>query len=287
MSDAFDDLERDLRAAVRARRRRRLPSAPVLGVIAALALGGGGAVAATQIARDPGVERAGEKLAMRAAEDTRRAPGCEHPTRFTHSVIDGPLLPAIARALPAHTRPVRHPAPLPKSVTGAVLRDTSRIVDFGDLRLRVYVVQGPDAISHADPAACLAARRARVAELTAGRSTAVRVAAERAVMRLLSTAPGLQTIYLHVLRGRGEGGFGVGFRLRPGDPLPTGIVDADGQLSVGIADPRAVRVRSGPRSARVIDGFYVIKARGKVTELAADGSVIRRTSASGRRTSGP
>ncbi len=245
MKDAFDDLERDLRAAVRARRRRRLPSAPVFAVIGALVLGGGGAVAATQIARDPHVDREGEKLAMQAATDTRRAPGCEHPTRFTHSVIDGPLLPSIARALPALTRPAAHPAPLPRSVTGAVLRDTSRTVDLGDVRLRIYVVQGPDAISHADPEACLAARRARVAELTADRSTAVRVAAERAVMRLRSTAPGLQTLYVNVLLGPGEGGFGVGLRLRPGDAVPRGIVTTGGGLSLGIADPRAVRVRVG------------------------------------------
>jgi hypothetical protein len=250
-------------------------------------LGGGGAVAATQIARDPGVDREGERLAMRAAAETTHSPGCRHPSRFPQSVVDGPLLPAIARALPALTRPARHPAPLPRPVIGAVLRDTSRVVRYGDIRLRIYVVQGPDAISHTDPVACLAARRARVAELTAGRSTALRVAAERAVMRLLSTAPGLQTLYVNVLLGRGEGGFGVGLRLRPGDAVPRGIVSSGGRLQLGIADPRAVRVRVGSRSARVVDGLYVIAARGPVTELAADGSVIRRTSASGRRTSGP
>ena len=85
----------------------------------------------------------------------------------------------------------------------------------------------------------------------------------------------------------GRGGFGVSFRLRPGDAVPTGIVDAGHGLSLGIADPRAVRVRIRSRSARVVDGLYVIAGHGRVTELAADGSVIRRTSASGRRTSGP
>jgi hypothetical protein len=277
MRDAFDDLERDLRAAVRARRRRRLPAAPALVLIGALALGGGGAVAATQIARDPDAEREGAKLAQQAASDTVRAPGCEHPTRFTRSTIDGPLLPSIARALPALARPAAHPAPVPKSVTGAVLRDTSRIIDLGRVRVRTYVVQGPDAISHADPEACLDARRARVEELAANRPAAVRVEAERAVVRLRSTAPGLQTLYANVLLGRGEGGFGVGFRLRPGEAVPTGIVAGDGDRWLGIAHPGTVRVRVKSKTARVVDGFFVIAAKGRVTELAADGSVVRGT----------
>jgi hypothetical protein len=126
-----------------------------------------------------------------------------------------------------------------------------------------------------------------VKELAARRPVEVRNAAEREIVRMRDTAPGLQTLWVNVLRRRGQGGFGVGTRLRPGEAVPTGVLTGDERLSVGIADPRAVRVRSGSRSARVVDGFYVIAARGKVTELAADGSVIRRTSASGRRTSGP
>ena len=100
MKDAFDDLERDLRAVVRARRRRRMPSLPMLAVLGALVLGGGGAVAATQIARDPEVEREGAKLALQAVSETIRAGGCEHPRRFTRR-SGGPVLPSIARALPA------------------------------------------------------------------------------------------------------------------------------------------------------------------------------------------
>jgi len=283
MKDAFDDLERDLRAAVRARRRRRLPSVPMLAVLVALALGGGGALAATQLARDPHVEREAARLATRAANDTIRAQGCEHPRRFARSVIDGPLLPSIARALPALARPPAHPAPIPRSVTGAVLRNSSRIVRVDGIRLRTYVVQGPDAISHVDPAACLAARRARVRELSARRPLAVRVAAERVVVGLPSTAPGLQTFYVNVLLGRGEGGFGEGRRLRPGDPLRTGIyMHGDvpgGTRYVGIADPRTDRIRVRGRTVRVADGFYSFAlARGHATvhELDASGATIRR-----------
>ena len=54
MRDAFDDLERDLRRAVRRRRRRRAQRALVVAVAAVLLLAG---VAASQIAQAPDVER--------------------------------------------------------------------------------------------------------------------------------------------------------------------------------------------------------------------------------------
>ncbi|WP_157591907.1 hypothetical protein [Solirubrobacter soli] len=267
MNDAFDDLERDLRAAVRARRRRRVPTAPLLGALVVLALGGGGAVAATQIGGDAHVERDGTTLAERAAEAVKRVPGC----RPAHGRVanTGPVLPAITRALPA-------------------LRGRDMTLAMGSgIHVRVRVRNGPGPIAKADPGACLDARRAKVRALSAGRPVEVRTAAERAVVRMRDTAPGVQMLSVDVRLPPGEGGFGTGFRLRPGDAVPTGVIDTSGRLSLGIADPRAVRVRVGSRTAPVVDGLYVLAARGTVTELAADGSVIRRTSASGRRTSGP
>jgi hypothetical protein len=267
MKDAFDDLERDLRAVVRARRRRRLPSVPMLAVLVALALGGGGAVAATQLTRDPDVAREGAELAHRAVAAVTRVPACR-PARGR--VADtGPVLPAITRALPALRG---------RTMTAAM---------GGGIRVRVRVRNGPTLIARADPGACLQTRRAKVRELSAKRPVEVRTAAERVVVRMRDTAPGLQTISINLLRPPGQGGFGVSFRLRPGEALPTGVVNDDGRLSVGIADPRAVRVRSGSRSARVVDGLYVIAAHRTVRELAADGSVIRRTSGRARRISAP
>jgi hypothetical protein len=267
MKDAFDDLERDLRAAVRARRRRRLPSVPMLAVLVALALGGGGAVAATQLARDPDVDREGAELAHRAVAAVAHVPACR--PAHGHVAGGGRVLPAITRALPA-------------------LRGRAMTASMDDgVRVRVRVKNGPTLIDRAEPGACLQIRRAKVRELSAKRPIEVRTAAERVVVRMRDTAPGLQTISINLLRPPGQGGFGVGFRLRPGEALPTGIVADDGRPSVGIADPRAVRVRSGSRSARVVDGLYVIAARGTVRELAADGSVIRRTSGHAPRTSGP
>jgi hypothetical protein len=254
MNDAFDDLERDLRAAVRARRRRRLPSAPVLAAIGALVLGGGAAVAATQIAHDPDAGREGAALADRAVAAVARVPACR--PAHGHVANSGLVLPSITRALPA----LRGRAMTTAMASG--------------IRVRVRVKNGPGLIARADPGACLQARTIKVRELAAAAPIEVRTAAERVVVRMRDTAPGLQTLSLDVLLPPGQGGFGVGFRLRPGDPVPRGIVTSDGGLSLGIADPRAVRVRAGKRSVRVVNGLYVIAARGPVTELAADGSVL-------------
>jgi hypothetical protein len=236
MTDAFNALERDLRAAVRARRRRRLPSAPVLGALVVLTLGGGGAVAATQIGSDPHVERDGAALAGRAVAAVAGLPACR-PAR-ERIANTGPVLPAIKRALPA-------------------LRGRAMTVAAADgIQVRVRVRNGPGLIARADPGGCLQARRAEVRELSAGRPVEVRNAAERAIVRMRDTAPGLQMLSFDVRLPRGQGGFGVSFRLRPGDAVPTGAIARSGHLILEIAD-------SG--------GVYV----------------TRRTSASGRGTSRP
>src|SRR4051794_41327020 len=87
MKDAFDDLERGLRAAVRARRRPRLVRMPVLALAAALVLGGGGAVAATRIATSPSAEREGIELAHRAVGDTIAAPACGRPAKAGRTAV--------------------------------------------------------------------------------------------------------------------------------------------------------------------------------------------------------
>jgi hypothetical protein len=102
------------------------------------------------------------------------------------------------------------------------------------------------------------------------------------VMRLRSTAPGLQTLYVNVLLGRGEGGFGEGRRLRPDDRLDTGIYTfgdvPGGRRYIGIAGPRTASVRVAGRRVAVVEGFYSFVARSRhprVHELDAAGAVIR------------
>ena len=101
MRDAFDDLERDLRRAVRARRARRARRALVLAVAAVLALAG---VAASRIAETPDVERevAGkpekaevDRVFIEAIKATRRRPECQ-PARNAsrRRSAERPLAPA-------------------------------------------------------------------------------------------------------------------------------------------------------------------------------------------------
>jgi hypothetical protein len=294
MKDAFDDLERDLRAAVRSRRRPRLVRTPLLALVAALVLGGGGAVAATQIKSSPDEQRAGVLLAERAVKDTHDVGGCRPAGRAT-TVTDAPVLPAIVRALPALTKRDPHGVvPVRSAVRGRVLRNSARMIPLaGGVRLRVYVLEGPDSTARIDPPACIATRRARVAKLAAGRSPAVRAAADRRLMQMRDTAPGLQTLWVRVSGGKDAGGFGIGIRVRPEDRLRTGILTSggigrfmgDGLRYVGIADPRTARVRVDPahgasKTARVHQGFYSFalpKGSGHVDlrEVDAAGATVR------------
>jgi hypothetical protein len=301
MKDAFDDLERDLRAAVRARRRPRLRRTPMLALAAALALGGGGALAATQIKSSPKDDRAGAKLARSAVVDTYHSPACRRPTKpdRRHVVGDGPVLPSIARLLPSLTHPPAKGAAGSLSDfhygSGTLLRSTARVVTLaGGLRLTVFVIQGPDLFGPADPAACTKARLARVDKLAAHRSAAVRAAAEREVSRQRDTAPGLQTLWLQLSLGKRRGGFGTGVRLRPDDPIGPGIVASGssgssgidgGRRYVGIADPRTVQLLVDPahghsKTVRVHENLYSFalpKGSGHVDlrEVDAAGATVR------------
>ena len=290
MKDAFDDLERELRSAVRARRRPRLLRTPIIALAAALALGGGGALAATQIKSSPDERHDGVLIAERAIDETRDAGGCRPADRSRETVTDIPVLPAIGRVLPALTKPdPRGAVPVRSAVRGRVLRDTARMFPLaGGVRLRVYVLDGPDLTARIDPQACIAARRARVAELAAGRSRAVRAAADRRLTQMRDTAPGLQTLWVRVSPGKDVGGFGVGIRVRPDDQLAPGIITSggigrfagDGQRYLGIADPRTARVLVDPahgasKAVRVHEGFYSFalpRGAGHVELREVDGS---------------
>ena len=104
MKDAFDDLERELRSAVRARRRPRLLRTPIIALAAALALGGGGALAATQIKAAPAPSVRAPRWPTARSSDTLHAPACRYADKaHKRSSATVPVLPAIARLLPALT----------------------------------------------------------------------------------------------------------------------------------------------------------------------------------------
>jgi hypothetical protein len=108
-------------------------------------------------------------------------------------------------------------------------------------------------------------------------------------MQMRDTAPGLQTLWIVTLLHKGEGGFGAGLRLRPGDPLGPGVVTSGsapgGHRYVGIADPRSARVIVDPahgrsKAARVHQGFYsFVLPRGSghvgLREVDATGATVR------------
>ncbi len=299
MRDAFDDLERDLRRAVRARRRRRVRRALVVAVAAVLALAG---VAASQIARAPDVEREVtikppnaevERVLFEAIKATMNRPECRiADTVPPAQVAERPLVPQIASVLPALATPVPGIDPQPSvemlqrsSTTGTIVSQSLRTLEFGGgLRLSVFVLD--DAYTpEQDPEACAEARRKRAAELAKGE---LLKAVERRLGRVNRPPPGHQHLYMSLI-GPGEPGpHTSGFLAVP--KLRTGIVQRGGlgatrRYAGIVSGARVARVQIDPAhgrtlNIRVLDGFYVFTlARGsgqaRVIELSASGKRIR------------
>ena len=300
MRDAFDDIERQLAQATRARRRRRVPQMPALALVAVLALGGGAAVAATRIASDPDAERAGEKLAMRAVRDTSRASACSYSNRQPKPVLgDVALLHGIAATLPELNTPAEGADPerildlarMPPS--GMVLRQTVRTVDLAGRR-------AADGVRRPGPAPRAPRRRGvhrgpQAARGTArdGRSPRSRRAPDRHDARHDAGAADA----VRALREPGvSGSFGVGVSVLPREPLKPGIIGSGSAANgdpryLGIADPRVDRIhvepeRGRPKTAHVDQGFYAFTlARGlgkvRLREFDAAGATLRTFSLRG------
>jgi hypothetical protein len=309
MSDAFDELERQLRRAVRSadnvrplRPRRGWRRTSVFAVAAALTVSGG-ALAATQLVTGQSAETQGRKIALQAVRDTQMLPPCV-PAVASRSLVlsDAVPLPEIRAVLPALGRPAasqnqqRALAMLPQGPGGPMLRRTVRAVPAqGGVTLLVYVQQGVGAREVRDPEGCGEARRERAATLDKGRSEHVKRWAERRLAELADTVPGLQTLTVF-MRVPGQSGMpGGGTLVRPGQPLRPGLVasgSAGGHRHVytGIAGPHAARVlvrgkrgapvRNAPGSVPVRQGFYAVvlpAGTGPVHlhEVTANGTTLR------------
>jgi len=126
---------------------------------------------------------------------------------------------------------------------------------------------------------CRRARRRRAKQLLAGRSAATRDWAERRLEELRDTAPGLQTLNILSQRNGERSTGGVGIPVRPGEPVPRGLVGGSGRVYTGIAEPRATRLEPilrrvpRPRTVRVVYGLYGLAlphGTGRVTVRARD-----------------
>jgi hypothetical protein len=288
MSDAFDDLERQLRRAVRAadnvrplRSRRGWRRTAIFALAAALTVSGG-ALAATQLVSGQSAETQGRKIAWQAVRDTQVLPPCR-PAVASRSLVltDAAPLPEILAALPALGTPASREnqrgalAMLAGGRAGGpVLRRTVRAFPAGGgTMLVVSVQQGLGFRALRDPAGCGRAREERAATLAQGRSEDVKRGAGRRLAELADTVPGLQTLMV-MARVPGQSGMGGGGTLvRPGQPLSPGLVASGSagrhrHVYVGVAGPQVARVlvrgRHGEKIARapgsmpVRQGFYAV-----------------------------
>jgi hypothetical protein len=260
MNDAFDELERQLKHAVRTgaargarRARRRMP----LLAAAAAVLASGAAVAATHLGGGPTAEAAGRKIALQAVRDTRGSSACQQVRPVSRRAFsDAAPLSEITAALPAlkTPAPAREQARALSMVPGAasdrpILRRTARTIAFrDDITVLVYVQQGAGVTSLRDPGACAAARRDRVARLGHGRSADVRGWALRQLAEMRDTTPRVQTLWVSAqLAGQSNRG-GSGSPVVPGQRVASGLLFSGSafrraQIYVGLADPRATRIR--------------------------------------------
>jgi len=282
MSDAFERLHDQLRAAMREQAPRRAWRRR--GALLGLAVGmtaTGVAVAATQLVdRGQSPETQGRKIALRAVRDTAALTACRRSDDRA-ALVDDELLPQLAADLAVLRRPADPPDALGGlAPTGSrVVRSSIHAVEAGaGIRLLVFVEAGGVGRT-TDPAACGRARRRRAEQLLEGRSAATRDWAERRLKELRDTAPGLQTLNILSRRKGARSTGGVGIPVRPGEPLHRGLASGSGRVYTGIADPRATRLEltlrttAKPRTVSVVYGLYAFalpRGTGRVTMQERD-----------------
>lgn len=312
MSKAFDDLEKQLRRAVRARRPRssswvrhgRRQTWVI--VAAALLVISAGAFAAARIAHGQSAETQGRELALQAVRDTEHLAPCQRLESISRGLTfaEAPVLSAITHLLPLLRKPPsasereRALAMLPRlGPTGnAVLSQTLHLVTLQEgIRVLAFVEAGLGFLAVHDAAACARTRQARAAELAANRPNAVRWWARRSLAKMPDTVPGVQTLEIFANDPRQRGGGGGAQPIAPGQRLEPGLRQVAGQrdgsrLFVGIAGARASAVRIQttqitamhglPTQVPVRERFYAIKIpRGlrpfRLLEVGTTGTVMR------------
>jgi hypothetical protein len=313
VSKAFDDLEKQLRIAVRAGRdpsrttwARHGRRQTWMLVAAALLVISAGAFGASRIAAGKNAEAEGRDIALQAVIGTGHVAACRllEPVSRGVTFTDSPVLPAITRLLPVLGRPpsaserARALALLPRvRPTGsAVLGRTLHVVRLQEgIDVVVLVSQGVGFEAVHNATTCARVRQERAAELAAGHSRAVRDWARWSLSRRADTAVGVQTLEIFAQDPRQRGVGGGARPTLPGERLEPGLRQVNGRrdgsrLFLGIAggDATAVRIQTKqiaamhglPIQVPVRERFYAVKVpRGlrpfRLLEVGATGTVLR------------
>lgn len=313
MSQATDELERQLMRAVRARRSSRPPwmwgghrRTWALVAIAMLVISAG-ALAATRLTDGKSLATQGDELAVHAEIQTAGQPACrlvKPPTtglalaQGTPSREIGDVLPSLKTSVSPGEQASTLTALARSRVQGVLFASTLRTIAVSP-HLKLLVAVGPREESVADPAVCAHAQLARAEELARNRPAGVLRRARWRLGQDRATASRVQTLYIYELpvplpHGEVAGGgtsdpIWTGHPLKPGIPLVSGGPNGS-RVFVGIAALGATRVRLQtdnaaaikelPSEVPVVEGFFAITApRGigtfRLLELASDGRVLR------------
>jgi hypothetical protein len=284
MSNALDELERQLRHAVRnqdespERAHSRHLRAWVLAGVAMLLISAG-ALAATNLTSGKSITTQGDELARLVERQTQRVPACNVLINEPHALAlgEGQPIPAITDLLPSLNTPVSAQertstleAFRRSHVEGILFARTVRTISLSrHIKLLVGVGSREDTVR--DPAACGRLRRSRATTLATGRPTGVLRRAEWRLSHNFVSAPGVQSLDIdelpvplppHTLAGGG-----VRDDVWKDNPLKPGIVMSGGYrpslILIGIARRGTTRIRirskrlRPPPSVPVVEGFFV------------------------------
>lgn len=286
---AHDELARQLRESVRARRRRRrVHRGALLVSIGAVVIGGGVATAATGVL--PVVHHDDHPLnarevAHRAMREASDAPACRARPE-SDGLKTSPIAPAPAarRLLIGPPSAAAQRWALRVNHGGPIVAGSARGVDFaGRGSVALWLADGNGSGTLIDPAACGRARLEQLARDRPDPQSRLRQKAAAVLATYRDTRPGLQTLWVlyHRSGARSTGGAGIPL---DGRPLPVGVVGYSSGTYVGIAVPGAVRVtldgRTLHRAVAVRGGVFlvVLPRRGtgpvRLRQRAADGRVL-------------
>jgi hypothetical protein len=297
----YDELERQLRDSVRARREETPAPSPaarwwprggrggrrgLLVVVAALVVGGGVATAAQLgvVARHDDPPLSARQVAYQAVRATEDLAACRRRADAAGPTIAHvPLNPELRAFLPQRAGSgamgvagrLHHGNPL---IDGA-----ARTVPLGDgERIVLFATVGGGSRDILDPVACRSARLAWLARDRPDPTSRLRSKAEAVLRAARDTIPGVQS--LDLMRETPRGGQGSGMPIVPGEPVPVGIVSGSSSgVYLGLSVPGAVRVTADAnglhRSCTVHDRVFVVRLPRhtgpvRVRQRSVDGRVL-------------